>query len=144
MSLPIVYHPDYMAPLRTGHRFPMSKYGYLRAHLVRQGLLPETGGYLAPAPASLSQVAAAQGWDYADRAFRLSLPAAKVREIGQPQSEAGAGRAGRLRACLGAESGHTSRRSDWRRIRTRTGPDRGPTRTDGGGSRATCGMTCAT
>jgi len=88
MSLPIVYHPDYMAPLRTGHRFPMSKYGYLRAHLVRQGLLPETGGYLAPAPASLSQVAAAQGWDYADRAFRLSLTAAEVREIGLPQSEA--------------------------------------------------------
>lgn len=87
MSLPIVYHPDYMAPLRSGHRFPMSKYGYLRDRLVTQGLLPAAGGYLAPAPASLAQVAAAHGWDYADRAFRLSLTDTEVREIGLPQNE---------------------------------------------------------
>ena len=87
MSLPVVYHPDYMAPLRPGHRFPMSKYGYLRERLVRDGVLPATGGYLAPAPASLTQVAAAHGWDYADRAFRLALSDREVREIGLPQSE---------------------------------------------------------
>lgn len=87
MSLPVVYHPDYMAPLRAGHRFPMSKYGYLRDHLVRDGLLPETGGYIAPAPASLAQIAAAHGWDYADRAFRLCLTEREVREIGLPQNE---------------------------------------------------------
>ena len=45
VRLPIVYHPDYMAPLRPGHRFPMSKYGYLRAALIARGLLPAVGGY---------------------------------------------------------------------------------------------------
>ena len=40
MTLPIVFHPDYQAPLRPGHPFPMSKYGYLRAALVARGLLP--------------------------------------------------------------------------------------------------------
>jgi hypothetical protein len=34
LMLPIVWHPDYLAPLRPGHRFPMSKYGYLRAALI--------------------------------------------------------------------------------------------------------------
>lgn len=29
MDLPIVYHPDYVAPLPEGHRFPMSKFGKL-------------------------------------------------------------------------------------------------------------------
>lgn len=48
--LPIVFHPDYEAPLRPGHPFPMSKYGYLRRALITRDLLPEAGGYLAPAP----------------------------------------------------------------------------------------------
>ncbi|WP_230374175.1 histone deacetylase [Pontivivens ytuae] len=87
MTLPIVYHPDYMAPLKPGHRFPMSKYGYLRERLIQAGVLPETGGFIAPAPAPLSQVAAAHGFDYADRAFRLALTDAEVREIGLPQTE---------------------------------------------------------
>jgi acetoin utilization deacetylase AcuC-like enzyme len=29
MDLPIVYHPDYVAPLPEGHRFPMPKFGQL-------------------------------------------------------------------------------------------------------------------
>ncbi|WP_316013191.1 histone deacetylase [Roseobacter sp. HKCCA0434] len=88
MSLPIVYHPDYMALLRPNHRFPMSKYGYLRAELIRQRLLPPTGGYIAPAPASEGQVAAAHGWDYTHRAFTARLTEAEVREIGLPQTPA--------------------------------------------------------
>ena len=47
MSLPIVFHPDYQAPLRRGHPFPMSKSGYLRAALIGRGLMPATGGFLA-------------------------------------------------------------------------------------------------
>ncbi|RED11236.1 histone deacetylase family protein [Pontivivens insulae] len=99
MTLPIVYHPDYMAPLKPGHRFPMSKYGYLKAELVAQGLMPAQGGFLAPAPTSLRQVAAAHGWDYAERAFAQALTPAEVREIGLPQTEAVLRRA-RL-ACAG-------------------------------------------
>ena len=50
MTLPIVFHPDYLAPLRRGHPFPMSKSGYVRAALVARGILPPAGGTLAPAP----------------------------------------------------------------------------------------------
>ncbi|MGL5806807.1 MAG: histone deacetylase family protein [Xenococcaceae cyanobacterium] len=34
MNLPIVYHPDYVAPLPFGHRFPMSKFKLLAELLV--------------------------------------------------------------------------------------------------------------
>ncbi|HEY9729991.1 MAG TPA: histone deacetylase [Chroococcales cyanobacterium] len=35
MNLPIVYHPDYVAPLPEGHRFPMPKFGKLYERLLR-------------------------------------------------------------------------------------------------------------
>lgn len=93
MSLPIVYHPDYMAPLRPGHRFPMSKYGYLRAALVGRGLLPGTGGYLAPAPAPVGLVAAVHALDYVERVANARLAPAEERAIGLPGSAAVARRA---------------------------------------------------
>jgi hypothetical protein len=37
MSLPLVYHPDHVAPLPPGHRFPMAKFGRLYEVLVRDG-----------------------------------------------------------------------------------------------------------
>ena len=54
LMLPIVFHPDYLAPLRPGHRLPMSKYGYLRAALVARRLLPADRRLSRPgaAPAS--------------------------------------------------------------------------------------------
>lgn len=93
MSLPIVYHPDYMAPLRPGHRFPMSKYGYLRETLVARGILPAVGGYIAPAPAGFAQIAAAHDPGYVDRVLTLSLTPEETREIGLPATEAVARRA---------------------------------------------------
>ena len=93
MNLPIVYHPDYMAPLRPGHRFPMSKYGYLRAALVARGLLPPAGGYLSPAPASVRQVAAAHDLGYVERVATTTLSRAEERLIGLPGSAAVARRA---------------------------------------------------
>lgn len=38
-DLPIVYHPDYVAPLPTGHRFPMSKFRQLYELLLRDGVV---------------------------------------------------------------------------------------------------------
>jgi acetoin utilization deacetylase AcuC-like enzyme len=38
MSLPIVYHPDYVAPLPEGHRFPMSKFKLLYELLLADGI----------------------------------------------------------------------------------------------------------
>jgi acetoin utilization deacetylase AcuC-like enzyme len=93
MRLPIVYHPHYMAPLRTGHRFPMSKYGYLREALVARRLMPATGGFLSPAPARAAAVAAVHAADYVARVAGARLTAEEARRIGLPSTEAVARRA---------------------------------------------------
>ncbi|HIK55336.1 MAG TPA: histone deacetylase [Synechococcales cyanobacterium M55_K2018_004] len=38
MDLPIVFHPDYVAPLPPGHRFPMQKFRRLQEVLVADGV----------------------------------------------------------------------------------------------------------
>lgn len=93
MALPIVYHPDYMAQLRPGHRFPMSKYGYLREALTARGLLPASGGFLSPAPASVAQVAAVHDLGYVERVAEARLTAEEARRIGLPSTPAVARRA---------------------------------------------------
>ncbi|MEL7464700.1 MAG: histone deacetylase [Pseudomonadota bacterium] len=86
MKLPIVYHPHYEAPLKPGHRFPMSKYGYLREALAERGLMPP-GGFLAPAEASAGVVELAHDPAYVARVFSQSLEAPEVKRIGLPNSE---------------------------------------------------------
>lgn len=88
MPLPIVYHPEYLAPLRRGHRFPMSKYGYLRTALVERRLMPAEGGYLAPAPVSIAQAAAVHARDYVDRVAGVELTPDEARTIGLPNTAA--------------------------------------------------------
>jgi acetoin utilization deacetylase AcuC-like enzyme len=86
--LPIVYHPDYIAPLRPGHRFPMSKYGYLREALVARGLLPPSGGTLVPAPVPATMAAAVHAIDYVERVANQGLSPAESRAIGLPNTAA--------------------------------------------------------
>ncbi|HEY9647959.1 MAG TPA: histone deacetylase [Chroococcidiopsis sp.] len=38
MDLPLVYHPDYVAPLPPGHRFPMAKFSQLHDMLMADGV----------------------------------------------------------------------------------------------------------
>nr|WP_246413600.1 histone deacetylase [Rubricella aquisinus] len=90
--MPIVYHPDYMAPLKPGHRFPMSKYGYLKEALVRRGLLAP-GGYIAPAPATAARLSAVHDYGYVERVITQRLRPEEVREIGLPGTERVARRA---------------------------------------------------
>jgi len=92
MTLPIVWHPDYIAPLRPGHAFPMSKYGYLRAALEARGLMPP-GGFLAPAALGPRQIAAAHDIGYVERVLALTLSGEETRRIGLPATEAVAQRA---------------------------------------------------
>ncbi len=99
MSLPVVHHPAYVAPLRPGHAFPMSKYGYLRAGLERRGIM-RAGSWLAPAPAPAAMLARVHALDYVERALTLTLTEAEVRRIGLPRTEAVVRRS-RL-ACAGA------------------------------------------
>jgi acetoin utilization deacetylase AcuC-like enzyme len=86
VTLAIVHHPDYVAPLRTGHRFPMSKYGYLRAALERRGLM-RPGSWLAPAPAGAAQLGLVHDAAYVARAFELQLSEDETRRIGLPRTE---------------------------------------------------------
>jgi acetoin utilization deacetylase AcuC-like enzyme len=86
MRLPVIHHPEYVAPLRPGHRFPMSKYGYLRRTLVARGLLPEAGGFLAPAPASIGQVAAVHARAYVERVAGQRVTPEETRRIGLPNT----------------------------------------------------------
>ncbi len=90
--LPIVHHADYLAPLKPGHRFPMSKYGYLREALVARGLMT-SGRYLAPAPAAAAQVALAHDAGYVGRVLTQTLDPWEVRCIGLPGTERVARRA---------------------------------------------------
>jgi acetoin utilization deacetylase AcuC-like enzyme len=89
---PIVWHPDYMAPLQPGHRFPMSKYGYLRRALDMRGLLP-AGGFLAPAPAPVALLSAVHDIGYVERVETGRLSADETRRIGLPNTPAVARRA---------------------------------------------------
>ena len=93
MTPPIVYHPDYVAPLRPRHPFPMSKYGYLRRTLIARGLLPATGGYLAPGPLPHALAAAVHAPDYVERVATCRLSPEEQRRIGLPGTPAVARRA---------------------------------------------------
>ncbi len=93
LTLPIVFHPDYVAPLRPGHPFPMSKYGYLRDALVRRRLLPTAGGFLSPAPIPARRVAAVHAPAYVERVATQTLLPEEIRAIGLPGTPAVARRA---------------------------------------------------
>lgn len=86
MTLSIVHHPDYQAALRPDHRFPMSKYGYLRLALRERGLLADDPA-LQPEPAAPEIVALAHAPDYVARAIGLELSREEIRRIGLPQTE---------------------------------------------------------
>ncbi|MEM0921771.1 MAG: histone deacetylase [Pseudomonadota bacterium] len=81
----IVHHPDYQIPLRPGHRFPMSKYGYLRAELEGSGLM-QAGAYLAPAPLSAPQAGLAHDPSYVERVFTNALGNEEVKRLGLPDN----------------------------------------------------------
>ncbi len=85
MRLPIIHHPDYQAPLRENHSFPMSKYGYLRETLKARGLLSDADR-LSPAPASDAMMARAHSIDYVSRAFTETLSLEEIKRIGLPQT----------------------------------------------------------
>lgn len=80
MTLNIVHHPEYVAPLPDGHSFPMNKYGAL-AMLVRSELDVHVH---APEPAPLEWAALAHGQGYADAVARAQVHPAQERVIGFP------------------------------------------------------------
>jgi acetoin utilization deacetylase AcuC-like enzyme len=83
MSLPIVHHPAYVAPMPPGHRFPMGKFGRLMAHLLEERVV-------GPAQVRIPELAPS-GWlglahaaEYVAAVLMQSLDDAAVRRIGLP------------------------------------------------------------
>ncbi len=83
MSLPLVYHPDHVAPLPPGHRFPMGKFGRLYEVLVRDGVASPDQFHCAE-PATAELVTLAHNPHYVDAYLRGTIDARAMRRIGFP------------------------------------------------------------
>jgi acetoin utilization deacetylase AcuC-like enzyme len=82
-SLPIVYHPDHVAPLPPGHRFPMAKFGRLYDILVRDGVATLDQFHCAE-PATRELLALAHDPAYVDAYLTGTIDARAMRRIGFP------------------------------------------------------------
>ncbi len=87
MDLPLVYHPDYVAPLPMGHRFPMAKFRKLYEQLLsdRVATLHQ---FHAPDIASFEQLATVHCPTYIDAYCNGTLDPNLQRRIGLPWSKA--------------------------------------------------------
>ncbi|MEE7441763.1 histone deacetylase [Methylobacterium oryzae] len=79
---PIAFHPAYEAPLPSGHRFPMRKYGLLAETLVAKGLAPL--GFVTPEPASAEILLRAHDSAYVDAVLACDVGRDIERAIGLP------------------------------------------------------------
>ncbi|KIU37493.1 histone deacetylase [Methylobacterium radiotolerans] len=79
---PIAFHPAYEAPLPSGHRFPMRKYGLLAETLVAKGLAPL--GFVTPEPASADILLRAHDPAYVDAVLACDVGREIERAIGLP------------------------------------------------------------
>ncbi len=87
MDLPLVYHPNYVAPLPPGHRFPMAKFSRLYDYILATGI--------ATADQFHSPMVPPHGWietvhdrTYVQAYCEGSLDAKAQRRIGLPWSPA--------------------------------------------------------
>lgn len=83
MSLPLVYHPDHVAPLPPGHRFPMGKFGRLYEVLVRDGVAAP-GQFHCAEPATAELLTLAHDPLYVDAYLAGTIDARSMRRIGFP------------------------------------------------------------
>lgn len=91
MDLPIIYHPDYVAPLPEGHRFPMEKFRKLYELLIADGVaLPEQ--FFAPTHPPQEWLELVHTPDYVRAYCQGTLEAKAQRRIGLPWSPALANR----------------------------------------------------
>ncbi len=97
MPLPVVHHPAYVAPMPTGHRFPMAKFGRLMALLLEDRVVAPAQ-IRVPEPAPVASLELAHARAYVDAVLNQTLDAAAVRRIGLPIT---AGVAARARAANG-------------------------------------------
>ncbi|MGD1937783.1 MAG: histone deacetylase [Cyanophyceae cyanobacterium] len=87
MDLPLVYHPEYSAPMASTHRFPMAKFRLLKNLLLRDGAIVESQ-FFCPELTPWDWIERIHTPDYVD-AYRFgTLDAKAQRRIGLPWSEA--------------------------------------------------------
>lgn len=87
MKLPIVYHPDYVAPLPDGHRFPMPKFGLLYQMLLADGLAHREQ-FHAPTLPSREAIALVHTPEYVRAYCEGTVDVKAQRRIGLPWSPA--------------------------------------------------------
>ncbi|MEA5515334.1 histone deacetylase [Nodularia sp. UHCC 0506] len=85
MELPIIYHPDYIAPLPVGHRFPMSKFRQLYELLLAEGVA-QTEQFHTPKRPPLELIELVHTPEYVKAYCEGSLESKAQRRIGLPWS----------------------------------------------------------
>ena len=91
MDLPLVYHPDYVAPLPPGHRFPMAKFGLLYESLIVDGVATPAQFHQPELP-SQTWLELVHNPDYIQGYCNGTLEPKAQRRIGLPWSAALANR----------------------------------------------------
>jgi acetoin utilization deacetylase AcuC-like enzyme len=85
MDLPLIYHPDYVAPLPAGHRFPMAKFKKLYELLLADGVVTASQVY-QPQPPPPSWVEQVHTPEYVQAYCSGTLDEKAQRRIGLPWS----------------------------------------------------------
>ncbi|MBE9226294.1 histone deacetylase [Phormidium sp. LEGE 05292] len=91
MDLPLIYHPDYIAPLPEGHRFPMSKFRQLYELLLTDGIA-KPQQFHAPKHPPLEWIELVHTPEYVQAYCKGTLDSKAQRRIGLPWSPALANR----------------------------------------------------
>jgi len=86
MSLPVVYHPNYVTPLPQEHRFPMPKFKLLYELLLHDGITIPSLTY-APTMATAETLQLVHHPDYVQKYCDGTLDPKALRRIGLPWSE---------------------------------------------------------
>ncbi|UIR57191.1 histone deacetylase [Sphingobacterium sp. SRCM116780] len=81
--LKIAFHPEYIHPVREGHRFPMGKYELIPLQLLHEGLVKKEN-FFQPALATFETACLAHDPEYVKSVFDLALDAKMIRRIGFP------------------------------------------------------------
>ncbi|NQD72684.1 histone deacetylase [Sphingobacterium shayense] len=84
--LHIAYHPNYVLPVREGHRFPMLKYELIPDQLLHEGIVAPENFFL-PTTVSPGTLSLAHDQNYVEDVLNLRLTEKMVRRIGFPLSQ---------------------------------------------------------
>ncbi|NJR50739.1 MAG: histone deacetylase [Leptolyngbyaceae cyanobacterium CSU_1_3] len=87
MDLPLIYHPNYVAPLPPDHRFPMAKFKKLHKMLLEDGVAIASQ-FHTPEPPPLTWIEWVHDADYVQSYCNGTLDLRAQRRIGLPWSSA--------------------------------------------------------